>query len=149
MTRAPLTAATARAVIVELCQLVANKPVTSVIICDPRVAAQHSLSKMLRPLPSLIEIACVSDGFSLVDAYSAQPADVVLVGIARSSDTGAQAVALQSAMHPASVIITVGAACDAGLLVAATIAGARGLLVWDHNQSPVSSDPQSDGPLAW
>jgi len=149
MTRGPLTAATARSVIVEICQLVANRPVTSVLICDPRVAAQHSLTQMLRPLASLIGITCVSDGFALMDAYSAQPADIVLIGIERSSDTGPQAVALQSAMHPESVIITVGAATDADLLVAATIAGAHGLLVWDHNQLPTSCDPQQDGPLAW
>ena len=149
MTRAPLTAATARAVIVDVCRLAANKPVTSVIICDPRVAAQLSLSQMLRPLQSLIGIACVSDGFALADAYSAQAADVVLIGIERSSDTGPEAVALQSAIHPESVIITVGAATDADLLVAVTIAGAQGLLVWDHNQLPTGGDPQPDGPLAW
>jgi AmiR/NasT family two-component response regulator len=149
MTRAPLTAATARAVIVDVCQLAANKPVTSVIICDPRAAAQHSLSQMLRPLHSLIRIACVPDGFALVDTYSAQAADIVLIGIERSIDTGPEAVALQSAMHPQSVIITVGAATDADLLVAVTIAGAQGLLVWDHNQLPTGGDPQPGGPLAW
>jgi len=149
MTRAPLTAATARAVIVEICQLAANKPVTSVLICDPRVAAQHSLTQMLRPLDSLIGITCISDGFELMDAYSVQPADIVLIGIERSINTGPEAVALQSAMHPESVIIIFGAASDADLLVAATIAGAHGLLVWDHNQLPTSSDPQQDGPLAW
>jgi len=149
MTRTPLTAATARAVIVEICHLAANKPVTSVLICDPRVAAQHSLTRMLRPLQSLIGINCVSDGFGLMDAYSAQPADIVLIGIERSSDTGPEAIALQSAMHPESVIIAFGAATDADLLVAATIAGAQGLLVWDHNQLPTSGDPHPDGPLAW
>ena len=149
MTRAPLTAVTARAVIVDICQLATNKPVTSVIICDPRVTVQRSLSEMLRPLPSLIRIACVSDGFALVDAYSAQAADIVLIGIARASEIGPEAVALQSAMHPESVIITVGAATDAELLVEATILGARGLLIWDHNQAPPDGGPPPDGPLAW
>lgn len=149
MTRAPLTAASARAVIVEICQLSANRPVTSVLICDPRGAAQHSLTQMLRPLQSLTGIICVTDGFALMDAYSAQPADVVLVGIERSSDAGPQAVTLQLAMHPESVIITFGAATDAELLVATTIAGAHGMLVWDDSQPPPSGAPQAGGPLAW
>jgi hypothetical protein len=40
---------------------------------------------------------------------------------------------MQLAMHLESVIITVGIATDAELLVEATILGARGVLIWDHN----------------
>jgi hypothetical protein len=149
MTRAPLTADAARAVIVDICQLAVGRPVTSVIICDPRVAAQRSLSQMLHPLQSLVGITCVRDGFALMDAYSAQASDIVLIGIDRSSNAGAEAIALQLAMHPESVIITVGAATEAELLVAATITGARGLLIWDHHQGPPDGGPQPDGPLAW
>ena len=149
MTRAPVTAATARAVIVDICQLAANKPVTSIIICHPRVAVQLSLSEMLRPLPTLIGIDCVTDGFALMDAYSAHAADIVLIGIERCSDTGPQAVQLQSAMHPESVIIMVGVAADADLLVAAVITGAQGLLIWDPNQTRPDGGPPPDGPLAW
>ena len=101
---------------------------TSVIICDPRLTIQHSLSQMLHPLRPLAGIICVPDGFALVDAYSAQAADIVLIGIDRSSNSGAEAMGLQLAMHPHSVIITVGAVTDADLLVAATLTGARGLL---------------------
>jgi hypothetical protein len=84
-----------------------------------------------------------------VDAYSAQAADIMLIGIDKASNSGAEAIALQLAMHPESVTIAVGAAADAGLLVEATILGARGLLIWDHNQAPPDGDPQPDGPLAW
>ena len=104
---------------------------------------------MLHPLQSLIGISCVPDGFALVDAYSAQAADIDLVGVDRSSNAGVEAVALQSAMHPQSVIIAVGAATDADLLVAATITGARGLLVWDQDQASPGRGPQPGGPLAW
>ena len=149
MTRAPITAAGARAVIVEICQLAVGSPVTSVIICDPRVAAQRSLSQILHPLQSLIGITCVRDGFALMDTYSAQAADIVLIGIDRSNNSGAEVIALQLAMHPESVIITVGTATDADLLVAATMTGARGLLIWDHDQAPPGGGPQPDGPLAW
>ena len=148
MTRAPLTAAAARSIIVEICQLAVNRPVTSVIICDPRLTIQHSLSQMLHPLRPLAGIICVPDGFALVDAYSAQAADIVLIGIDRSSNSGAEAMGLQLAMHPHSVIITVGAVTDADLLVAATLTGARGLLVWDPDQPPPAG-PQPDGPLLW
>jgi len=41
------------------------------------------------------------------------------------------------------VIITVGAVADEDLLVAATVRGSRGLLVWDPDQPP------PDGPLVW
>src|SRR4051794_30272678 len=125
MTRAPLTADAARAVIVDICRLAVGRPVTSVIICDPRESARRSLSQMLRSPQSLIGITCVRDGFALMDAYSTQAADIVLIGIDRSSNAGVEAIALQLAMHPESVIITVGTATDAGLLVAATITGAR------------------------
>lgn len=147
MTRAHLTAAAARTLVVETCQLAVNRPVTSAIICDPRLSTQRSLSEMLGPLRSLVDVTCVSDGFALADAYSGQAADVVLIGIDRSSSSGVEAVDLQLAMHPHSVIITVGAVADADLLVAATVRGARGLLIWDANQPPPAAGP--DGPLAW
>ena len=143
MTRTALTATAARAVIIGTCQLAANRPVTSAIICDRRLTAQHSLSVMLRPLRPLIEITCVGDGFELVDAYSARPVDIVLIGIERSCNAGPEAIGLQLAMHPRSVIITVGAVADVDLLVAATVRGSRGLLVWDPDQPP------PDGPLVW
>src|SRR4051794_2734246 len=149
VTHLPLTAATARAVFVDLCSLTANKSVTSVIICDPRVTVQRNLSQLLRPLRSLTDIVCVPDGFALMDAYSARGADIVLIGIERFSDTGPEAVALQSAMHPESVIITVGAAVDADLLVAATIAGAQGLLVWDHNRIHARRQSAAGWPHTW
>jgi len=148
MTRTPPTAAAARSVIVEICQLTVNRPVTSVIICDPRLDVQHSLSQMLLPLRSLIEIVSVSDGFALADAYSARAADIVLIGVDRSSNSGMEAIGLQLAIHPHSVVITVGAATDADLLVGATLVGARGLLVWDPDQAPPDG-PQPDGPLVW
>jgi hypothetical protein len=136
MTRAPLTAAAARSIVVEICHLAIDRPVTSVIICDHRALARRALAQMLHPLGSLKEIICVSDGFLLVDAYCRRPVDIVLIGVDRFGDCGGEAIVLQLAMHPHSVIITVGAASDADLLVAATMKGARGLLIWDHDEVP-------------
>ena len=137
MKRAPLTAAAARSVIVDICQLTVAGPVTSVIVCERRVSAKYGLLEMLRPLCALSKITCVRDGFALVDAYSARAVDVVLIGIDRFSRTGPEAIGLQLAMHPHSVIIAVGAATDLDLLAAAIVGGARGLLIWDPEQPRV------------
>jgi len=143
MKREPLTAAAARSVVVDICQLTVNGPATSIIVCERRLSAQYSLLEMLRPLRTLSEIICVRDGFALMDAYSARAVDVVLIGIDRSSHVGLEAIGLQRAMHPHSVIIAVGAATDVDLLAAAIVDGARGLLIWDPEQ------PRADGPHNW
>lgn len=107
------------------------------ILCEHRLSAQYGLLEMLRPLHTLSEITCVRDGFALMDAYSARAADIVLIGVDQSGSAGAEAIALQLAMHPHSVIIAVGAASDVDLLAAAIVGGARGLLIWD----PEKPDP--------
>ena len=143
MNDAPLTAAAARSVIVDICRLAVDGAVTSVIVCDGRLSARHGLAEMLRPLCMLSEITCVRDGFALMDAYSTRAVDVVLIGIDRSSSAGPEAVGLQLAMHPHSVIIAVGAATNVDLLAEAIVEGARGLLIWDTEQ------PRTDDPHIW
>ena len=143
MKDAPLTAAAARSVIVDICRLAVDGAVTSVIVCDGRLSARHGLAEMLRPLCTLSEITCVRDGFALMDAYSKRAVDVVLIGIDRSSSAGPEAVGLQLAMHPHSVIIAVGAATNVDLLAEAIVEGARGLLIWDTEQ------PRTDDPHIW
>jgi DNA-binding NarL/FixJ family response regulator len=110
--------------------------VTSVLICDDRPAVRRGLSDMLRPLRPVVESRCVSDGFALLDAYAAQPAEPVLIGIHPAAGAGAEAAdLLLLGMYPTSAVIIVGSIADVGLLAAAYARGAQGLLFWDPDQN--------------
>jgi DNA-binding NarL/FixJ family response regulator len=78
----------------------------------------------------------VPDGFALVDAVTAKPADLVLIGIHRATSCGAEATTLLLGMHPTTVIIVFGSPRELDVLAAAYVRGARGLLTWDPEQSP-------------
>jgi hypothetical protein len=86
---------------------------------------------MLRPLPALLSTTAVSDGFALVDAHHAEPADVILIGFHDLGGSAEQAMSLILGMDPSAIIIVVGLVEDAELLVNAYVRGARGLLLWD------------------
>ena len=120
-----------RAILVGICVLAGFGPPTSVLICDDRPAAQEGLAELLRPLPSLFAIRCVSDGFAVVDALAAAPADLVLIGVHADSDIGPEAISLVLGMNASTVIIVVGGVGDIDVLVPAYAAGARGMLLWD------------------
>jgi CheY-like chemotaxis protein len=147
------TAASARAMLTEICLVANGGPVTSVLICDDRPTVAQALSEMLRPLPSLVDAACVQDGFALVDAYAANPADLVLIGVDRGNSDGGntqgdEAIGLLMGMNSSAVIIVVGSVVDLQSLAAAYVRGARGLLLWEPDQaSHLESHP--DGPLVW
>jgi len=86
---------------------------------------------MLRPLPALVSIAGFSDGFALVDAHHARPADLILIGFHELGTDAEQAMSLILGIDPAAVIVVVGSVVDAELLVNAYVRGARGMLLWD------------------
>ncbi len=123
-------------------------PVTSVLICDDRLTVAHGLSEMLRSLPSLVDVGCVQDGFALVDAYTAKPADMVLIGVDNGDADGDEAVGLLLGMNPLAVIIVVGSVVDLQSLAATYVRGARGLLLWEPDQEP-NPESHHDGPLVW
>jgi len=125
------SAADSRALIVDICQLAGLGPVTSVLICDDRPKIRLNLTDMLRPLPALLRTTEVRDGFALVDAHHAEPADIILIGFHDLGGCAEQAMSLILGMDPSAVIIIVGSVDDAELLVNASIRGARGLLLWD------------------
>jgi hypothetical protein len=141
------TATTARALLMEICLLANGGPVTSVLICDGRPTVLQDLSEMLQPIPTLVDVACVPDGFVLADAYAAKPADLVLIGVDGGNTDGHEAIGLLLGMNPSAVIIIVGSVVDLKSLAAAYVRGARGLLLWEPDQVYRPESP--DGPLVW
>jgi hypothetical protein len=79
------------------------------------------------------------DGFALVDAYAANPADLVLVGVDSGDTDGDGAIGLLLGMTPSAVIIVVGSVVDLQPLATAYVRGARGLLLWNPTRY---SDPE-------
>ena len=132
----PLPADRYLAVLVGICVFTGLGPPKSVLICDDRPAARQGLAELLRPLPSLQETRCVSNGFAALDALAAEPVDLVLIGVHPASPTGQDAIGLVLGMHPSTVIIVVGSASDTDVLTPAYIRGARGMLLWEPPAPP-------------
>lgn len=76
-------ASTFRTGLTDIWAVVGGGPLTSVLICDDRPSVLQRLFDMLRPLPALVDIDCVTDGFALIDAITARRVDLVLIGIHR------------------------------------------------------------------
>jgi DNA-binding NarL/FixJ family response regulator len=125
-----------RAIIVGICAFAGLGPPRSAVICDDRPAVRRGLAELLRPLPSLSETLCVSDGFAVVDALAADPVGVVLIGVHRASQTGPEAIDLVLGMHPSTVIVVVGSAGDLDVLAPAYLRGPRGLLLCEPPAPP-------------
>jgi DNA-binding NarL/FixJ family response regulator len=111
--------------------LTGNRPVSSVLVFDDRPDVQHRLADVLALLPGSPSIAYLSEGFALVEQYTSRPADIVLVGIHRGSNAGAEAVTLLIKSHPDAAVIVFGVAADSELLADVFVRGARGLVLWD------------------
>jgi len=109
-------------------------PTGSVLICDDRPATGRELSQTFRRfLPSIVPVSAqlVADGFALVDAYQAAPADLVLIGIHTDSTAGIDAINLLLGLYPDAKTVVYGSVADVELLAAAYAQGAGGLLVWE------------------
>jgi DNA-binding NarL/FixJ family response regulator len=111
--------------------LTGSGPVSSVLVCDDRPDVQRRLADVLLLLPGTPSIAYLSHGFALVEHYTRRPADIVLVGIHRGSNTGAEAVTMLIKTHPDAAVIVFGVAADSELLADVFVRGARGLVLWD------------------
>ncbi len=130
MNGCPLPAEGCRAIIVGICAFAGLGLLRSILICDDRPPVGRALAELLRPLPSLPAIRCVSDGFAVVDALAAEPVDLVLIGVHPASRIGPEAIGLVLGLHPSTVIIVVGSADDIDVLAPAYVRGARGMLLW-------------------
>ena len=140
MTGEDTTAAKAgREMITGIWTVMGGGKLTSALICDDRPAVLRAMSDLLRPLPGLNQIHCVTEGFELIDAFASREVDLVLIGIHHASTTGADATSLLLAPHPTAVVIVVGSATELDVLAAAYVRGARALILWDP------TIPQSGG----
>src|ERR1700712_545664 len=77
-------------------------PVKTVLICDERPNARVLLARLLTAGTSVTVIGAVPDAFTLVDAYTARPADVVFIRERRGTADGADALDLLLGLHPAA-----------------------------------------------
>jgi len=145
-----ITAASSGRALINLVRMVAGRgPIRSVVVCDDRPTVLVGLSDMLRPLPALVEIAWVTNGFELLDVVASRPVDLVLIGIHRASTLGAEAVSLLLGMKPTSVVIVFGSVGEIDLLAAAYIRGAQGLLTWGPDQPEAGVAEVSDRGAGW
>ena len=122
-------------------------PVRTVLICDERPNARMLLARLLTAGTSVIVTGAVPDAFTLVDAYTTRPADVVFIGVHRDTADGAEALDLLLGLHPAATVLVFGGTSDAVSLTAALTRGARGLMLWDPTRpgrpgpAPIAKTP--------
>src|SRR5664279_2537551 len=109
--------------------------VKSVLICDERSDARHALTAVVRTLPTVVDVSCVSDANSLIMSYSAHPADLVMIGIQHPRPAGEDAVKRLLAQFPTAAVIVFGTVDDSPSLSRAIASGADGLMMWDPDQS--------------
>jgi DNA-binding NarL/FixJ family response regulator len=147
--KALAAASSGRALINVVTMIAGRGPIRSVVVCDDRPTVLGGMSDMLRPLPDLIEIAWVTEGFELLDVVESRPVDLVLVGVHGASTVGAEAVSLLLGMHASSVVVVFGSVAEIDLLAAAYIRGAQGLLTWDPDQPDVGAAQVSDRGAGW
>ena len=122
-------------------------PVKSVLIYDERPTAGHALTRTVIAALSRVDIVCVTDGVDLLEAFAAEPADLVLIGIQRGRAGGTDAVNLLLGPHPSAAVIVFGSVADTVPLVAAIARGARGLMVWEPEPPPKRPRPPTRAPF--
>jgi DNA-binding NarL/FixJ family response regulator len=104
---------------------------TQLLICDDEPAARRGLRNLLTPTRRADTVRVV-DAAGLVDAFTARPAHLVLIGVHGTDLTaGPDPVRLLLAAHPTASVIVYGRPGDAALLATAVAKGARGLMLWD------------------
>ena len=141
MTGENLSAAAAgRVVLTGIWMVAGSGPIRSVLICDDRPWIRQGLIDMLRPMPALVDIVCVADGFGLVDAFSARPADLVLIGIHGANNSGVEAIGLLLGLYPTTVVVVFGSVTEIDVLAAADVRGARGFLRDPDQGMPATED---------
>ena len=125
-------------------------PVSTVLICDERPVAGRELAIQLKA-GLAVRVLAVRDGAGMVDAFTAAPADVILIGLRYGSDTGTLAMDMLLTPYPWATVIVYGGVPDAALLSSAVNRGARGLMIWDiggqqHQVTrPGASNPHTPG----
>ena len=117
--------------------------VQSLLICDERSPARQTLAELLAQGSSSLVIRAVANSHAVVEAFTARPAGLVLIGVHAGNSTGMQAVDLLMVAHPGAQLVAFGAPSDSSLLIDAISHGVRGIMLWDiHHQA--RSSPNSE-----
>lgn len=108
--------------------------VRSVLIYEESPVLRHWLARLLVDAATVQDVAAVDNGPALVAAYSARPANLVLIGVHRGSVGGAGAIDLLLDHAPTAAVVVFGSVGDACLLAAAVACGARGLMLLEADK---------------
>ena len=112
-----------------------SAPARRVLICDDRPAARKALAHLLTPASGAAgTVGAVADGVTLIAAFAARPAEVVLIGLRRGGPVGPTTVDLLLTPNPSATVIVYGTTAGIDLLTAGISRGARGLMLWDPDQ---------------
>lgn len=107
-------------------------PTKSILICDQHPLTRRALTEQLAASGSHLQVlSAVHDAAAVVDAFTARPTDVVLIGVRGGVPSGPLAVDALLAEHPTAPIVVFGAAVDSSLLAESILRGAQGFMLWD------------------
>jgi DNA-binding NarL/FixJ family response regulator len=108
--------------------------VSRVLIFDQRIGARFALTRLVKEMSSVDNVACASDVAELLDTFAAAPAGLVLIGIQSGSTAGTDGTQRLLRRFPAARVIVYGTLNDAHALSKAIALGADGLMLWDPDQ---------------
>jgi DNA-binding NarL/FixJ family response regulator len=108
--------------------------VASVLICDERPVTRRALENRMKAISSVNSTTCVANSLELVDAFTKQVVDLVLIGHEAGRSAGLQATQLLLKSYPRAAILAFGSPSADAMLAASVTHGARGILVWDVRQ---------------
>jgi len=112
----------------------ASVPAKTVLICDQHPVTRRVLTEQLAARGSHLQVvSAVRDAAAVVEAFTADPSDVVLIGIRGGAPNGPRAVDSLLTEYPSAPVIVFGPAPDTALLVESVRRGAQGFMVWDVN----------------
>jgi len=121
-------------------------PVHNILICDARPGIRQAVTRMARHIHTAANVDFVTDGSTLLAAYAAKPADLVLIGLPPGTPDGTAALNRLLTQHPQANVIAYGSVRDTALLTAAVAGGAHGFLLWTADQWPPPPTPTSSRP---
>lgn len=104
---------------------------SSLLICDDRAPVRQALALRLASTRDPGLVRAVADGPALTEAFTARPADLVLIGVHPAAPAAAGEIGVLLDRHPTAVVIGYGAAQDSDLLTTAIAHGARGVMLWN------------------
>ncbi len=126
----------------ELSSVRALVPATTVLLCDQHPATRRVLTEQFAARGSHLQVvSAVPDAAAVVEAFTADPSDVVLIGVRGGAPSGPRAVDSLLTEYPSAPVIVFGPAPDIVLLVESVARGAQGFMVWDVNHPSAPQVP--------